>query len=145
MLKDFIIRASYPNYYMVKKYADEGREIFNRNIEDKDNVLEGNKPGTVIYHLDGDPERHEFPPRWYDMYYLLRLRGDRQRHYLEMLLKERFGDAMCDEGKEPGQHPHPIAELEEMRNTFRNVCRRYVAIHPLYHSSKGISMSLYLR
>lgn len=139
MLKDFIIRASYPNYYMVKKYADEGREIFNRNIEDKDNVLEGNKPGTVIYHLDGDPERHEFPPRWYDMYYLLRLRGDRQRHYLEMLLKERFGDAMCDEGKEPGQRPHPIAELEEMRNTFRNVCRRYVAIHPLYHSSKLIT------
>ena len=48
MLTDFLIRASYPNYFMVKKYADMGREIFNRNVEDKDNVLKGNKPGTVI-------------------------------------------------------------------------------------------------
>ncbi len=139
MLTEFLIRASYPNYYMVKKYADEGRAIFNRNIEDKDNVLAGNKPGTVIYYLKGDPSRHEYPPRWYDMYYLMRLRDERQRHFLEMLLRERFGEAMCDERKSPTYEPYPIAELEEMRNTFRNVCRRYVAMHPLDNSSKLIT------
>ena len=94
MVKDFLIRASYPNYFMVKKYAEMGREIFNRNIEDRDNLLKGNKPGTVIYQLEGEsPDiRHEFPPRWYDMYYLMRQRDKKQRHYLEMLLEEAKGN-----------------------------------------------------
>lgn len=139
MITDFLIRASYPNYYMVKKYADEGREIFNRNIEDKDNVLKGNKPGTVIYKLEGEEQRHEFPPRWYDMYYLMRQRDDKQRHYLELLLKERFGDALCDERKDPAFVPHPIAELEEIREAFRAECRQYVAEHPLYDSEDLIT------
>ncbi len=129
---DFLIRASYPNYFMVKKYADEGREIFNRNIEDKDNQLKGNKPGTVIYKLQGDDQRHEFPPRWYDMYYLMRLRGEKQKHYLEMLLQERFGDAMCDERKADDYQPQKNEELEKLRETFRTDCQQYVAQNPLY-------------
>ena len=69
------IRASYPNFYMVNLYAREGREIFNHDNEDPLNQLEGNKPGTVIYRLEGDSidTVHEFPPRWYDMYCLLKL------------------------------------------------------------------------
>ena len=51
-VESFRIRASYPNYYMVNLYAKEGREIFNHDNEDPDNKLEGNKPGTVIYHQD---------------------------------------------------------------------------------------------
>ncbi len=139
MLKDFLIRASYPNFFMVKKYAEEGRDIFNRNIEDVDNVLKGNKPGTVIYHLEGDPIRHEFPPRWYDMYYLLRLRGERQHHYLSLVLKEHFGDALCEERQDSNYQPQLIPELEEMRNTFRGVCQRYVNMSPLYHSGELIT------
>ena len=50
----FRIRASYPNYFMVQLYAREGREIFNHDSEDPANRLEGNKPGTVIYRLDGE-------------------------------------------------------------------------------------------
>ena len=67
------IRASYPNYFMVNLYAREGREIFNHDSEDPANQLEGNKPGTVIYRLEGDNETlHELPPRWYDMYSMLK-------------------------------------------------------------------------
>ena len=58
-----LIRASYPNYNMVCRYAQDGPEVFNRNVDDADNVLEGNKPGTVIYTLDGETTRREFPPR----------------------------------------------------------------------------------
>ena len=122
MIKDFLIRASYPNFFMVKKYADHGREIFNRNVEDKDNILKGNKPGTVIYTLDGDPQRHEFPPRWYDMYYLMRQRGETQRHFLELLLREHFGSALCEERKEPGYQISKIDELEHIRDSFRQQC-----------------------
>ena len=127
MVKDFLIRASYPNYFMVKKYAEMGREIFNRNIEDKENLLKGNKPGTVIYQLEGEaPDvRHEFPPRWYDMYYLMRGRGESQRHYLEMLLEENRSGR--------------IDELERIREAFRDECRSYVASHPLTHSDELIT------
>ena len=144
MLTDFIIRASYPNYYMVNKYAEMGRDIFNRNIEDKDNVLKGNKPGTVIYSLTGDDTRHEFPPRWYDMYYLMRARGEEQRRFLEMLLRERFGEALCD--RECGNTKSPeiesrqiIPELEETRNRFRQKCIDYVAANPLHNSDELIT------
>ena len=139
MITDFIIRASYPNYFMVKKYADMGREIFNRNIEDKDNQLKGNKPGTVIYKLEGDDSRHEFPPRWYDMYYLMRQRGERQKHFLELLLRERFGDALCDERMAPGYTPQKNAELEEIRNAFRVECQQYVASNAIFHSDDLIT------
>ena len=141
MITDFLIRASYPNYFMVKKYADMGREIFNRNIEDKDNQLKGNKPGTVIYKLEGDDSRHEFPPRWYDMYYLMRQRGETKKNYLEMLLRERFGDALCDERKDPNYTPQKIAALEEIREAFRKQCQDYVANNPI-HNSKDLITTL---
>ncbi len=137
MIKDFLIRASYPNYFMVKKYADMGREVFNRNIDDKDNTLKGNKPGTVIYTLQGDSGQHEFPPRWYDMYYLMRQRGDAQKHYLKMLLLEHFGPSLCDNGAAPAATK--IDELEKIRQDFRQECKDYVAQHPLYNSDELIT------
>lgn len=139
MLSDFLIRASYPNYFMVKKYADMGREIFNRNVDDKDNLLKGNKPGTVIYKLEGDKERHEFPPRWYDMYYLMAQEGERQKHYLEMLLRERFGDALCDERKKNDHIPQKIDELEEIRDRFRSKCQQYVSNNQIFDSDELIT------
>ncbi len=118
-VESFRIRASYPNYYMVNLYAREGREIFNHDSEDPDNKLEGNKPGTVIYHPADEPESvRELPPRWYDMYRLLRLSGRERKRYLEMLLEER----------ESGVKP---TALEMMREEFRNECRRYIEHHPL--------------
>lgn len=139
MIKDFLIRASYPNYFMVKKYADMGREIFNRDVDDKDNQLKGNKPGTVIYKLEGDNVRREFPPRWYDMYYLMRQRGEKQKRYLEMLLRERFGEAMCEERKSADYIPQKIAKLEEIREGFRKECQEYVAENPIYDSDDLIT------
>ena len=49
-----LIRASYPNYHMVRRYAQCGPEVFNCDVDDASNTLEGNKPGTVIYTLDGE-------------------------------------------------------------------------------------------
>ena len=116
----FRIRASYPNYFMVQLYAHEGRSIFDHDSEDPDNQLEGNKPGTVIYRLEGEPDDvwHEFPPRWYDMYRLLRLSGEARKHCLEMLLEEQA----------TGQTPQ---ELTVMRDDFRKECMDYVAARPL--------------
>ena len=113
------IRASYPNYFMVNLFAREGEEVFNHDSEDPENQLEGNKPGTVIYRLEGEPKEllHEFPPRWYDMYSLLKCTTDERRHYLEMLLKEHEGEA--------------CAELVRRREDFREECRQYIATHPL--------------
>ena len=124
----FRIRASYPNYFMVQLYAREGREIFNHDSEDPANRLEGNKPGTVIYRLDGESKDtvHEFPPRWYDMYCMLKLHGDEQRHFLEMLLDERDSGA-------------PLPELEEIREDFRLQCIEYVAQNPLRDCDELIS------
>ena len=139
MITDFIIRASYPNYFMVKKYADEGREIFNRNVDDKDNRLQGNKPGTVIYKLQGDERRHEFPPRWYDMYYLMRQRGAKQREFLEMLLLERYGDSMCSDTATSAENQQHIKALEEIRERFRKECQAYVANNPLQDSDELIT------
>ena len=116
----FRIRASYPNYYMVNLYAKEGMEIFNHDSEDPENQLEGNKPGTVMYRLEGDDKDtvREFPPRWYDMYRLLRLSGKEKKHFLELLL---------DEHKSGVAH----AELTECRTAFREVCKEYIAQNPL--------------
>ena len=107
------IRASYPNYYMVHLYAKEGREIFNHDSEDPENRLEGNKPGTVIYRLEGEDILKEFPPRWYDMYCMLKLRNEEQRRFLELLLEEH----------ESGQAQ---PELEKRRNTFHQQCVDFV-------------------
>ena len=122
-VSSFRIRASYPNFFMVSLYANEGPEIFNHDSEDPSNRLEGNKPGTVIYRLEGEEgdTAHEFPPRWYDMYRMLKLSGTNRRHYLEMLLDEQA------DGATP-------PELRAMREAFRDECRRYVESHPLTDS-----------
>ena len=126
----FRIRASYPNYYMVNLYAKEGMEIFNHDSEDPENQLEGNKPGTVIYRLKGDEDNvHEFPPRWYDMYQLLKLRGDEQRQFLELLLLEHFGTISTEEK----------AALDDNRNAFRQQCIDFVKQNPLYDSDELIT------
>jgi len=114
------IRASYPNFYMVNLYSHQGREIFNHDSEDPENQLEGNKPGTVIYRLEGDSidTLREFPPRWYDMYCLLKLSVDDRLRYLELLLDEK-------------EHGAPSEELERKREKFRQTCRQYVDGNPL--------------
>lgn len=126
MITDFLIRASYPNYFMVKKYAEMGRDIFNRNVEDKDNLLKGNKPGTVIYSLSGDPNHYEIPPRWYDMYYLMRSNEEEQRNLLELLLREKELKA-------------PIPELEQIRDQLRQDCIDYVSANPLTNNKELIT------
>ena len=135
----FRIRASYPNFFMVKKYADEGRDVFNRNIDDKENRLLGNKPGTVRYLLDTDPQdgpMREYPPRWYDMYYLLKSRDDRQKRYLTQLIIESYGLHGVTEGLYTQQeYLDAIDRLQEERDTFRRECADYVAANPLYENS----------
>ena len=108
------IRASYPNFFMVNLYAREGREIFNHDSEDPLNQLEGNKPGTVIYRLEGDgpTTTREFPPRWYDMYCMLKQSEEERRHYLELLLQEQ-------------QEGYPGDELESLRKEFHRTCCQY--------------------
>ncbi|MBQ6742372.1 MAG: hypothetical protein IJR04_07285 [Bacteroidales bacterium] len=126
----FRIRASYPNFYMVTLYAREGREIFDHDSEDPANQLEGNKPGTVIYRLEGSEETvHEFPPRWYDMYQLLKLRDSEQKQFLEMLLAERDGLLT----------PQEKNTLENIRRTFREECIKFVNENPLYDSDELIT------
>ncbi len=118
----FRIRASYPNFFMVNLFAREGEEIFNHDSEDPENQLEGNKPGTVIYRLEGEDKEtlHEFPPRWYDMYMLLRSSVGDRRRYIEMLLDEK-----------EGRHNE---ELTAKRIAFREECKQYIAAHPLTES-----------
>ena len=116
-VSSFRIRASYPNFYMVNIFAREGEEVFNHDSEDPENRLEGNKPGTVIYRLEGDDTVREFPPRWYDMYCLLKAPVEDRRHYLEMLLQEHAGEA--------------CVELKNRRKAFREECQHYIASHPL--------------
>ena len=126
----FRIRASYPNFYMVTLYAREGREIFDHDSEDPANKLEGNKPGTVIYRLKGDEETaREFPPRWYDMYQLLKLRDAEQVCFLELLLAEHDGQLTADERN----------TLEDIRDTFRRQCIDFVRENPLYDSDELIT------
>lgn len=119
----FRIRASYPNYHMVSLYARSGREIFNHDSEDPDNQLEGNKPGTVIYRLEGDGGKvfHEFPPRWYDMYCLLKRRDADCKHFLELLLGERQSSLA----------PSERQELDRIREDFHYQCRSFVESNPL--------------
>lgn len=124
-----LIRASYPNYQMIQRYAECGPEVFNRDVDDLDNVLEGNKPGTVIYCLDGESEMHEFPPRWYDMFRLLRIRNEEKKTYMRLLLAERDGTAT----------PEQLALLFEQRKSFRDSVMRYVESHPLDEDKEVIT------
>ena len=128
-ISSFRIRASYPNFFMVNLYAREGREIFNHDSEDPDNQLEGNKPGTVIYRLQGDDTPHEFPPRWYDMYRLLKLRDAEQRQFLELLLLEHNGEISETQRK----------QLEDIRDTFHRYCREFVENNTLTDSDELIT------
>ena len=125
MISHFHIRASYPNYYMVRLYALKGADIFNHDSEDPANQLEGNKPGTVIYTLEGDDKSHEIPPRWYDMYCLLKRRVNDQKHFLELLIDERNGKAS--------------EELHLIRKEFWESCKEYVQKNPLNESSNLIT------
>ena len=116
-----LIRASYPNYHMVHRYAKQGPEVFNCDVDDAGNTLEGNKPGTVIYTLDGDDTRHEIPPRWYDMYLLLKTRGEQKEQFLRLLLAERDGTAT----------PEQTQQLAAHRSCFRQTVIDYVNDHPM--------------
>lgn len=124
-----LIRASYPNYQMIRRYAECGPEVFNRNVDDRNNVLEGNKPGTVIYSLEEDGPQHEFPPRWYDMFLLLKSNGRQKEEFLRLLLAEHDGSAT------PGQ----TARLAQCRSAFRDRIIDYVAAHPLREDGELIT------
>lgn len=130
-VSSFRIRASYPNYYMVNLYVREGREIFNHDSEDPENRLEGNKPGTVIYRLEGDDNSvtHEFPPRWYDMYRLLKLRDEEQKDFLELLLGEHAGELSDGERQ----------RLENIRDDFRQQCADFVEHNKLFDNEELIT------
>lgn len=115
------IRASYPNYHMVRRYALQGPEVFNRDVDDVENTLEGNKPGTVVYSYTPGGKQHEFPPRWYDMYLLLKARGQEKECFLRLLLAEHEGTATPDQ----------LQSLSKIRQAFRETIIRYVADHPI--------------
>ena len=125
----FLIRASYPNYHMVRRYAFSGPEVFNRNVDDVDNVLEGNKPGTVIYRLYGDDTLREFPPRWYDMFLLLKLRGEKKEQFLRLLLAEHNKTATAQQ----------LEELAMRRTSFREEIIKYVDANPLEENEELIT------
>ena len=124
-----LIRASYPNYQMVRRYALCGPEVFNCDVDDVSNTLEGNKPGTVIYTLDGETTPREIPPRWYDMYLLLKTRGEQKEHYLRLLLAERDNTAT----------PEQQAELASHRKHFRQEIINYVEANPLPENDELIT------
>ena len=118
---EILIRASYPNYHMVRRYARQGPEVFNCNVDDVNNTLEGNKPGTVIYSYEKGGERHEFPPRWYDMYLLLKATEEDKERYLRLMLAERDGSASTEQ----------LDQLAQSRRTLREEIIAYVEANPL--------------
>ncbi|MBR3725741.1 MAG: hypothetical protein IKN11_10195 [Bacteroidales bacterium] len=124
-----LIRASYPNYHMVRRYAFQGPEVFNCNVDDVDNTLEGNKPGTVIYTLDGETTQREIPPRWYDMYLLLKSRGAKKEDFLRLLIAERDGSAT----------PEQLSRLASSRATFRQEIIDYVNSNPMPENDELIT------
>lgn len=126
---EILIRASYPNYYMVCRYAKQGPEVFNCNVDDVSNTLEGNKPGTVIYSFDGDDTQYEIPPRWYDMYLLLKTRDEKKEEFLQLLLAERDSTATQEQA----------ARLAAYRAEFRAQIIEYVKEHPLPESDELIT------
>lgn len=123
------IRASYPNYQMVCRYANEGPAVFNFDVDSSDNKLEGNKPGTVIYTPQGETTMKEFPPRWYDMYRLLKYHTREREDFLQLLLAEhekRASEAQLD-------------RLQAIRVSFRKKIKEYVDRHPLYEDDELIT------
>ncbi len=126
---EILIRASYPNYHMVTRYAKQGPEVFNRDVDDINNTLEGNKPGTVIYSYEKGGEKHEFPPRWYDMYLLLRSDRDGREQILRLLLAEHDGTATAQQQ----------AELARLRKALREELIAYVEANPLPDSDELVT------
>lgn len=126
------IRASYPNYYMICKFAHEGETVFNRNVGDVENKLLGNKPGTVLYQVENDATIYEIPPRWYDMYHLMRCHGDDKKNFLSQLIM----NSRAEEGIQMGwysaqEYADAVEKLKQHRADFRKECQEYVASHPL--------------
>ena len=113
-IEKFFIRAHYPNFYMIKLYAEQGRSIFY-----KQNEKEGNKPGTVIYTLKGSTQTHNIAPLWYDVYYLLTHKGAEQVHYLSLLIEEQEKKAI-------------VPELETLRNKQHEDLKNYYLNNPLF-------------
>ena len=123
------IRASYPNYHMVCRYVECGPEVFNCDVDDVRNTLEGNKPGTVIFDLDDGSGSREFPPRWYDMYLLLKTQPDRKKELLRLMVDEHDGTASGEQ----------LKHLAHARSLFRQELVDYVAAHPLYEDDELIT------
>ena len=128
-MDDILIRASYQNYQMLYRYSQCGPEVFNCDVDDVNNTLEGNKPGTVIYQFDGDDTKHEFPPRWYDMYQLLKTRGEHREQYLRLLLAEHDGTAT----------PQQLQSLATHRTMLKKKIDEYVATHQLIENDELIT------
>ncbi|MDD4142335.1 MAG: hypothetical protein PHR20_06050 [Bacteroidales bacterium] len=116
-IESFIIRASYPSYFMLNLFAKSGRIAF-----EEANELEGNKPGTVIYRLQGEDVDREIPPKWYDIFSLLNNDEETSRHYLELLVGEQRGDVSVAE------------ELETLRREEYARSKKYVDSHKLTES-----------
>lgn len=127
-LSNILIRASYPNYHMVRRYAQCGPEVFNCDVDDVRNTLEGNKPGTVIYSIRGGA-RLEFPPRWYDMYKLLKSKDEAKEPFLRLLLDERDGKLSSEE----------CERLAKIRHDFREEIIKYVADNPISQNEELIT------
>ena len=106
---------------MVCRYAKDGPDIFNYNIDDAANPLEGNKPGTVIYRSDHGGALREYPPRWYDMYQLLKFHTRQKEDYLRLLLAEHDGTATETQ----------LERLQGIRSAFHKSIVDYVEHHPL--------------
>jgi len=117
---EFRIRASYPNYYMMHLFASCEGDI-SENVFAVENKPEGNKPGTVIYRMNGDSEYNEIAPRWYDIFYLLSSDDKEQsEHFLRLLIKERDGDKSVE------------PELKNLRNQLHDKIKKYVDDNPLH-------------
>ena len=122
-IKNFKIRASYPNFFMLNLYTEQNRYIF-----EKENEREGNKPGTVIYQVDDDDTLYEIAPKWYDIYYLLTRDNDEDiKHFLNLLIEERDGNSSN------------IKELESLRNELYNDCVTYVKENPLFEDDNIVT------
>ena len=122
-IKNFKIRASYPNFFMLNLYMEQNRSIF-----EKENEREGNKPGTVIYQFEDDDNLYEIAPKWYDIYYLLTKNNeDDIKQFLALLIEERNGD-----------NTHHL-ELETLRESLYQDCVKYISDNYLYEDEKIVT------
>ena len=122
-IKNFKIRASYPNFFMLNLYMEQNRSIF-----EKENEREGNKPGTVIYQFEDDDNLYEIAPKWYDIYYLLTKNNeDDIKQFLTLLIEERNGD-----------NTHHL-ELETLRESLYQDCVKYISDNYLYEDEKIVT------